>query len=446
MDNCSGFENFKVGVAIGNEVKSEFSVQVMSLVTLNILARWCRDVTVQMPDQVVSQLPSAKNSNLQEYFAKMMHQADPFGEFVFEEIEQDKIDVLATLGSPKDSYGKDVVHVGGAGWVGGIDVGGIQIPFREVNESRNVIGPAFASCLGSAEIFRRAVGLGGSHSLSSWYSLYDFQSAEDPRNLANPEYNSRPQLGRIYQIGCGAVGSSLDLLMSLTEWSAGIELIDFDRVEPSNCNRGLSFQAHDCVSDRYKADACATVLSNGNFQLHAFNDTYARFIEQGNYLKKSPDVVLCLANEQNVWATIQNNFPPLVMHATTTPSWGTNFGRHIPKADWCLMCRFEQELDHQFVPNCGEGQLVLASGEGPSVEGVLPFLPTAAAVILLSELAKLSLSQYPVNSNFVTFSLRRPEGRFVQLRQEPGENCVCREQSLDLYPLQIKATKYWNLS
>jgi len=185
-------------------------------------------------------------------------------------------------------------------------------------------------------------------------------------------------------------------------------------------------------------------LNNGRFQPRTFRDTYAKFVEQGNYLTIPPDMALCLANEQNVWATIQSNFPPLVLHATTTINWGTNLGRHLPKTDWCLMCRFGQELNHEFVPICGEGQLRPESNANAPVEGVLPFLPTAASVALLSEMAKVSLSNYPVNRNFVTFSFGRPEAQFVQLQNEPKENCICREQSLDLYPTQIRATKYWN--
>ncbi len=363
----------------------------MCFVALNILARWCRNITVQMPPDLVSKLP---------------------------------------------------------GWVGGFCRGTSGTRFKPSQDfEKNPIGPAFASCLGVAEVFRQAVGLSGNQEASSWYSLFDFSWSKDaPDKLANPTLDSRIELGRIQQVGCGAVASSLDQLIALTEWTAAIDLIDYDRTDPTNCNRSLAFYASDCVSDAYKADVCDRVLKTGDFHPRVYRASYAQFVEAGHYLEQTPDIILCLANEQNVWSTIQNNLPPLVFHATTTRNWGTNFGRHIPKMDWCLMCRFEQELNYQFVPNCGEGQLVSESFGTPAVEGVLPFLSPAASVILLSELAKVSLPGYPFNSNFVTFSLRRPEGQFLQLQKPPRENCLCKDQPIDIYPPQIKSTKYWDLT
>jgi hypothetical protein len=79
------------------------------------------------------------------------------------------------------------------------------------------------------------------------------------------------------------------------------------------------------------------------------------------------------------------------------------------------------------------------------VLGVLPFLSPAGAVLILSELAKLGSTEYPVNKNFIEFSMKSPDGAFLQMQRNRKEGCTCREQLFDLYPEQVKDTKYWNL-
>jgi len=396
---------------------------------------------------MISQLPVTKGLDLQEACMQMMQKVDPFGKFDFAEIRKGDYDALLVLGKSTDGFGKDAVRIDGSGWVGGLSIGTEPVPTIQAQDQKNPIGPTFASCLGVAELFRQAAGLGKGEKISSWYSLFDFgQSRSDPRELVNPPLESPIDLGRIHQVGCGAVASSLDQLIGLTDWKATIDLIDYDRAEMTNCNRSLSFYASDCLSHAYKADVCARVLKNGKLNVNVHRASYADFVNEGHYLNPPPDMILCLANEQNVWSTIQNNFPPVVLHATTTRNWGTNLGRHIPRVDWCLMCRFGHELNHQFVPNCGEGQLVSESTTNLAVEGVLPFLPSAASVILLSEIAKMSIPEYPINGNFVTFSMRHPDGQFVQLQKIPSENCTCNDQAMSIYPTQIKSSKYWNLT
>jgi hypothetical protein len=194
---------------------------------------------------------------------------------------------------------------------------------------------------------------------------------------------------------------------------------------------------------RYKVDVCSEALKSGRFQPLPFVGSYGEFVGRGYFLDNPPDIILCLANEQNIWSCIQHNYPPLVLHATITPNWGLNFGRHIPLKEWCIMCRFGDEIIHEFTPECSTGYLEVAGNKNESALGVLPFLSTAGAILILSELAKLGKSEYPVNKNFIQFSMRTPEGLFVQMQRHRKEGCICAEQALELYPSQITNTKYW---
>ncbi len=52
-------------------------------------------------------------------------------------------------------------------------------------------------------------------------------------NLKNALYFNDWDFGHIHQPGCGAVGSSFNYLLALTDWSGSIDLIDFDNINYS---------------------------------------------------------------------------------------------------------------------------------------------------------------------------------------------------------------------
>jgi hypothetical protein len=443
VDGASGFENYSLGVVIDPKQELSYAVQVMALIALNILARWCRKIRIEMPKETVSCLPYRKGQNFQEVLGQMMKDADPYGNFTFGPISEQDINQVLLISQNSRSSMKPSVRIDGWGWIAGINNGAELAVHPAYDE--NPIGPAFASCLGVAEIFRQAVGLPSTNSCSSWYSLFDLERDENPTQLSNPQYHSQLDLGRIHQVGCGAVGSSLDFLFSLTGWRAELFLVDYDKVDFTNCNRSLCLNPFDGVRKKYKVDACAEALRSSGLQPIPFASSYDQFVGRGHFLDNPPDIILCLANEQNIWGCIQHNFPPLVLHATTTPNWGLNFGRHIPLKEWCIMCRFADEVTHEFTPECSTGHLEVMGNKRNTTLGVLPFLSTAGAIMILSELEKLGKSEYPVNKNFIQYSMRTPKASFVQMQRHRKEGCICREQTLNLYPSQIRNTKYWKL-
>lgn len=439
-----GFENYRVRVSIADSVRTDYSVQVLSLLTLNILARWCRCVTLDVPDDSISRLPGTLGKGLGEVLVNTMQRVDPYGTFRLGTGSTEESEPLLTLGPTSDRTNPSAIGVDGFGWVGGVWRGGGSGLSTEVHRDTNPIGPALASCLGVAELFRDAIGVPAELGKPQWYSLYDLRGGENPVGLDNPSFPADAAIGNIQQVGCGAVGSSLDFLFSFTHWSGRVDLIDEDVVDPTNCNRSLAFEANDCTPEKSKVEVCSRVLGRGAMQPIPHRQKYAAFVDGGSYLRPPPDMILCLANEDNVWSTIQSNFPPLTLHATTTTSWGVNLGRHFPKRDWCLLCTFGEELDHNFVPPCGEGPVGIIPETGQTVEGVLPFLSPLSSVILLSEIAKLQSLGRSRSENFVDFSVKRRRGEFLAVHRGPKPGCVCGDQPLDLYPAQIKSSKYWS--
>jgi len=443
VDGVGGFESFRLAVVVSEDAEYYYSTQLATYITLNILARWCRKISITLPKEASSLLPSTHGQELKAVLESMMERIDPFGEFRFLAAGEKGEGRCLRIGRQSDTVHDDDIGMDSGGWTGGVWRGSCPSWTSGGKDDINPIGPALASSIGVAEVFREAVGLGMGDKIPQWYSLYDFQCTEEPVELNNPTLPPDTEVGHVLQVGCGAVGSALDALLATTPWTGTITLIDGDRVDPTNCNRSLSFEAYDCAPPKEKVAACARVLEGSGIKPLPYGKRFDDFVQTGLYLNPAPDVVLCLANEDNVWSAIQNNLPPVALHATTTPSWGTNLGRHIPKKDWCLLCRFRRELKHVFTPRCSEGEIGFAPETGQPVEGVLPFLSPLSATILLSEIAKLLDSHQGRPENFVSFSTRNRHGRFVSLRREPEPDCLCRDQTLELYPTQVKSSRFW---
>jgi hypothetical protein len=154
-----------------------------------------------------------------------------------------------------------------------------------------------------------------------------------------------------------------------------------------------------------------------------------------------------LNNERNVWEDVQYDLPPLCFHATTNKNWGVNFGRHIPVKEWCLICRFENDLHKkkEIEFGCSAG-VIKNENTGEETIGMLPFLSATSALLVLVDLAKLSLQDYPVNYNFLEFSFVTRQGLFVNLPNRRKPCYVCKTQALSLYQKFRGNTKYWHLS
>lgn len=444
-----GIRDFSLGIIIQPTVESSYPIQVMSTITLNLLARWCRKLKVRMSSQAVSMLPRTFGQNLMGSLVRELADIDPYGHFDFNASDLQDCDQILVLGQPQESQDlvdRQFVWVDGQGWLAGVGYGFPTAKSDGTKDEPNPVGATFAACLGVAEAFRYALGSIPPKSKSVWYSLFDFKKAEIQAQLKSPRYVPEFDFGRIHQIGCGAVASSLDFLIALTRWKASIYLIDYDQVDFTDCNRCLLFYAHDALNRKDKVQACSDALKASRMLPIEFKGDYDDFIAKNGFLDPAPDIILCLANERNIWATIQHNLPPIVLHATTTLNWGVNLGRHIPKREWCIMCRFSKEIDSRFHPICGNAELKKDDSQKKSVQGVLPFLSTTAAVLILAEMTKMAIKKYPVNDDFVEFSTRNIGTQFLTVQRTAEEGCVCNEQSLDLYQNEIVASKFWRLT
>lgn len=446
VDEIKGFEDFKVGLIVSDEIEDDFQCQVMTWIIGNILARWCRHITLQVPRHVISRLNLSKGDNFNDSIQRALLQIDPYLALEFDQVDENKMDAVCVIGNQPGQFSKRTIWIDCDGWLTGVGT----YPRKRGHgrtKKENILGASFAACLGCSELFRRATNKEAIEDLALWYSLWDFKKSVSKSKLTNPSYINDWEFGHVHQPGCGAVGSSFDYLLALTNWRGSIDLIDFDTVTYSNCNRSLGFTAYQAVREMAKVEACAEVLNfNPKIQFRKFASDYSQYVDQGNFLVPPPDLILCLANQRTIWADIQHNLPPIVLHATTTPNWGVNFGRHIPKKEWCILCRFSDEVKrlHNFNPECGKG-IVADENRMAPIFGVLPFLSPMASILLLAEMSKMAFFDYPVNANFIDFSFMSLIGKILASTGQIKGECICRRQDMGTYPEQIKKTKYWHL-
>jgi hypothetical protein len=64
----------------------------------------------------------------------------------------------------------------------------------------------------------------------------------------------------------------------------------------------------------------------------------------------------------------------------------------------------------------------------------------------MAEMAKIPLAGYPMNDDFIEFSLRNIDGNFVQSQRKHLEECLCKDQPISLYPKEITSGKFWHLT
>lgn len=440
-ENC---HSVRVNVVVTAD-SSHYSTQVTLKVLLNILARWCYNIWVTSEDAADVLSSAVSTISLLTNLDKMLSGIDPDGKFTFNKAIGKDADITVFIGEPIANQELPFIAVDGHGWVSSCSFNAFGNCDRSTI-SNNPIGPAFAACLANAELFRWANKMECAE-YSKWYSLYDMSVEDSP--IVSSEELPNLDLGRVHIVGCGAIGSSFTYLLNLCDFTGVLTFVDADEgVELHNTSSSLLFDLKNLDDKKTKAIICAEHLAEKRFVIQApFNDDYNNFGYAHDQQDKSADMILCFANDHNIWSTIQHLYPPVVFHATTSRSWGLNIGRHIPLKDNCIMCTFQDLAAKIYVPKCAEvdmpGAPVVVNEvkqEEPHAS-ILPFLSPAAAIITFAEVVKLLTGRIP-DDNTTQFNMSTREGNFVEDQQQAKGCVICKDQSPNIYELLKVKVKY----
>lgn len=418
-----GYVSRRVAITIGPDVAATYAGQVAFLLAVNLTARWCRCLRIGAApvgvDPRLARTVGLDAPRLDELAAVMAQRADPFGVFAIGgEGHHAELELhVGAEEAPSSAY-----CVRGDGWLA---LGGAAVRERAhgLGVGDNPLGAALAAAVGCAWLFRRAVdedphALPQSVVLSLW-NLRGATAAVDGPSLHG-------DLGKVMLVGCGAVGSAIAWLASLTPLTARWLLVDGDTVDPTNLNRSPLFVADDIGAA--KCDIVASLLTRVGREVVAVPEWFDDALAARRVFDDRPDVVIPAANDRGVRHGVQHQVPPLQVYGTTGRDWQAFLGRHIPLTEDCLACRFPSNRAAPPLA-CATAHVLVPDLAEPSVDAALPFLSSAAAIMAVAELAKMVGSgQYPMNGNFACLDFRgRLDDFFVEQRVRAA-GCFCLDQ------------------
>lgn len=404
--------------------------QVMLIVSVNLLARWCRRVVLAMDDQPLHVRLGPAGSLLTAALASMKD-ADPFGDF---SLEVGPCDLQLHIGDACPSTAVPTTVLSARGWCAAVRRPGEPVL---AGECANPVGAVAASILGAAQVFRDAL---GRDELYGRDFLFDAFSAQPVREVVlRPweEQDTGTDLGRLLMVGAGSVGSAAAYFMRLFGLRGWMRVVDGDVAKVENISRSPIFgrQLHGWG----KAGAVKQTVSGARLEVEA-EDLWWRNSKRPSLA--GYDIVIPVANEQNVRWELQNSYPPLMVHAATGRNWNVNFGRHIPGVDDCLADRFAG-FEEQPVFTCATGEVPISPTI--TVDASLPFLSFFAGFLIATDLVRLGVAGYPHTPNYGNYSFRK--NRFTpQLHREgPRVECVCHSQAEGFWRFR-RDTRYSRLS
>lgn len=313
-------------------------------------------------------------------------------------------DALITIGVGGDA----ALTLGCSGWLAHVGRTATVEP-----GPTSMLGAALASVIGAATAFHMAIG----HNTlpRGSYSAWELGARDGAQG---PELGLPVDVGRVLQVGAGAVGCALDYWLAFFDVAGSWTLIDGDVVEVNNLNRQLLFLAIDAGFPaslaRNKSDVCAERLRNRSRSVpHWYDAPESQDARAGVF-----DLVLPLANERGIRPLLQARGQTVLLHSTTTPNWAALAHRHVAGHDDCIVCRLPAEEEPGFT--CS----TVAVGGEVRADASLPFLSAAAGLLLLMGIIRLEhgkLLERP--SNFGYLDLRGPEPRVRELRWRCRDAC-----------------------
>jgi hypothetical protein len=411
---------------------ARYDGQVTAVVMANLLARMTPSLVLDLPEiEVVPALPWA-GARLGALLREAAFAADPEGRFELREARDG--DYVLSLG--RDG-GKATVH--GSGWNAFIGPGPSPVPD---STELNPLGPALAAVVAVGRLFGLKMGaMDGPHVLNA----FDWQNLLLADSYA-PLIGSDPDLGTIWAVGLGSVGTAALYFLTLMTRRFSLTLFDMDSVKIHNLDRSPIFKASDAKDNRKKVDATEGYLrSVGVEDVRSVPFALDESSLWSNRQAGTPDIVISAANERNVRYFIEQSAPPLQIYGTTGANWEASVIRHTPMVDACSCCLFPPG-EPQAVATCATEKTV-HQVKGETVDASLPFLSFGAGLMAASEMLKARLPGYPFSPNR-TLLYMHPDSppRLISRRIQMRAGCVCAERSLSVHGQMIGGTKYEGLS
>ncbi len=429
------YQDVGCAITVDRGILTTAAAQVLLHASCNLLARWCRRVEITLDAPYPTAHGPLRSAILQDALLGTMYDADPFGNFEVVSAPTGKCRIHLHIGNNLVCHAENSVCTTSSGWLASVATNKPST-LLQVN-GNNMIGAIGAACLSGAQLFKLAINVRTGDLLrDGTFDLLSMQRTSSQTSGESPDLTT--DLGRLLLIGAGSVGSSAAYWLKQVELRAEMQVLDGDDIKVENFNRSPMFGRRNYGAN--KAIAVADHLDNSRVRIFAASPVWwDALIAHGG--RPQADAWLPLANDFDVRWSIQNNFPPLAVHASTGSDWLVNFGRHIPLRDDCLADRFPRGAAEP-VMNCSQGPI---PQEGKQVDAALPFLSFFAGLLVTADLARLTLPGYPQAPNFAAFDFGSSLDAIQGWNRLPRAGCICTSQTSSLHEKFNGNTQYRRL-
>ena len=420
-----------VHIHVEHEYAGTYAGQVAAITAASLFGRMSKVVAVDVPStRVDTPLPWA-SEKLDEVVMQTLAGAHRYG--IHEQRQARRSDLRLVIGPGGDGI---VVH--GCGW--GAYCGTEPSPIAQSDEP-NPFGAAFAVTAAASRL-----------QLNSNTAAFDPISVDTFRwriglpSTDVPMVVTDLDLGELWCIGVGSVGSCALFFLGLTTRTFHAVLVDQDVVEIENITRSALFTWRDALQEKDKVDVASSWLNKVGVERIETRSAWLDKIPKRWRGREvgTPDVLISAANERNVRSEIEAAFPPLQVYATTGRNWQATLFRHIPLKDACSLCVPGRETSQIPAP-CATGSPKPAENDTEEDDVALPFLSYAAGLMTAAEIAKLALTGETLTQNRVFFEPRgRDLIRVVALGQKLG--CVCQRRDGVVHESVIRGSRFAPLS
>ena len=418
-----------VHLRIDPEYAGTYAGQVAAITAASLFGRMTRTVAFDVPSlAVVAGLPW-QGVALDDLVMEILESTHRYGHH--EQRKARTEDLRLTVGPAGHGL---VIH--GSGWAS--YYGPEPSPLTQSDEP-NPFGAAFAVITAAAHVQRRPRETPSGRCLD----VFHWQTGAIPSEV--PTVTRDFELGELWSVGVGSVGSCALFFLSLITRAFRAILIDRDKVKVENVTRSALFSWEDAEAKDPKVEVAARWLLKAGVERI---EPYVAWLDQLPELwsqprPSRPDILISAANERNVRALIENTYPPLQVYATTGRNWQATLLRHIPLVDPCSCCISGVEV-HTAPTLCATGSPTPGSSPQQQDDVALPFLSYAAGLMTTAEITKLALIGNTATPNRVFFE---PNGRGLfsrPLNKKP--TCPCQRRNATVHRAAIEGSLFARLS
>lgn len=410
-----------ISITASPEYLATFDGQIAALVACNLLGRMTPSVALSFPDVLVYPSLPWSGQSLHAVLLRQMRSADPFGNFALRPLAA--ADFQLHLGPNGES-----LKAHGTGWNAWVGHGGS--PLRPADDI-NGFGAALSVITAASQIFLHAFDV---PPLAYSANAFDWRN----ENIDGaPTYQHGVDLGNIWTLGAGSVGTAALYFLSLATSKLKVTVIDMDVVKLHNLDRSPIFCARDLGLPKVEC-VKAYLASIGIRDVHVDDKPLNESDIWNNRQAGEADLIIAAANERKARYYIEAGFPPTQLYATTGQNWQTTLVRHDPTAQKCSLCLFP---DDQKAAKTACATAPQMTPHGEQVDAALPFLSFAAGLMTACETMKLSIPGYPFCADRVVLNTR-PEPSLIAapLRHRPG--CFCETRNQDVHAMMIAGSRY----